>query len=330
MTTLAGVTGMTAEEHRSGVGHVLNRAWRINAPLTATGLLMAGVLAASAIGLLIDPRVITGVPIWLKPAKFAISIGVYVATVVWVFTYLAAWTKIRAFVGWVTALTMIVEMVVILAQVSRGTSSHFNTSTPLNATLWSTMGLAILVQTIASVGLAVAIWRARFADRAMGWAFKVGLTLSILGASSGSLMTAPTAAQLETMRAGGRPVAVGAHTVGAPDGGPGLTGTGWSTEHGDLRVPHFLGLHGFQALPLLVLAARRRKWSERQNVRLIAAAAASYLLLFAVLLAEALRGYSIARPDGTTLVALGAWAMLSVAVGVFALAPGARDSRPAH
>ena len=86
--------------------------------------------------------------------------------------------------------------------------------------------------------------------------------------------------------------------------GRGWPGTGWSTEHGDLRVPHFLGLHGFQALPLLVLAARRRGWSERQNVRLIVAAAASYVLLFAVLLAEALRGYSIARPDGTTLLAL--------------------------
>ena len=93
----------------------------------------------------------------------------------------------------------------------------------------------------------------------------------------------------------------GAHTVGAPDGGPGLTGTGWSVEHGDLRVPHFLGLHAMQILPLLALALRRRRSTESARVRLVMVAVASYAALFATLLWQALRGQSLVQPDGATI-----------------------------
>jgi hypothetical protein len=64
-------------------------------------------------------------------------------------------------------------------------------------------------------------------------------------------MPRPTPAQLDAMRAGKPPAMMGAHAVGVADGGPGLPVTRWSTEGGDLRVPHFIGIHALQLLPLV-------------------------------------------------------------------------------
>ena len=126
-------------------------------------------------------------------------------------------------------------------------------------------------------------------------------------------MTAPTDAQLAAARAGEPMTVAGAHTVGAPDGGPGLPGTGWSVERGDLRVPHFVGLHALQALPLLGFLLGRRRRADATRVRLVLAAAASYAGLFAMLLWQALRGQSLVQPDGTTLAVGAAWLMMSAA-----------------
>ncbi len=72
-------------------------------------------------------------------------------------------------------------------------------------------------------------------------------------------MTVPNSQQLAEAHATGRLPIAGAHTVGAPDGGRGLPVTGWSADHGDLRVAHFLGMHGLQVLPLLAWWIARRR-----------------------------------------------------------------------
>ena len=129
-------------------------------------------------------------------------------------------------------------------------------------------------------------------------------------------MTRPTSAQLDAARTARMTVA-GAHTVGAPDGGPGLPGTGWSREHGDLRVPHFLGLHGMQLVPLMAWLLGGMQ-SRRRRQRLVIAGAASYGALFAILLAQALRGQSVTAPDTLTLALLAGWAAVTVAAAAFA------------
>ena len=289
------------------------RLWRGSAPLTATGLAMIAVLALTVLGLVFDPRSVTGAPVWLKPAKFAASIAIYTFTLAWMFTFLNEWPRARRIVGWTTAVAMVIEMAIIGGQAFRGTTSHFNASTPLDMVLFTIMGLAIVAQTISTIAVAVALWRSQFRDRALGWALRLGMTITIVGALTGGLMTAPTARQLDAARAGKGLTVSGAHTVGAPDGGPGLPGTGWSTDHGDLRVPHFVGLHALQALPIVALVLGRRRLTEIARVRLTIVAAASYVGLFGILLAQALRGQSVLGPDLVTLSMLGVWAAATVA-----------------
>ena len=292
---------------------MLNTLWKSSRPLTATGLIMLAVLAATMVGLAVDPRTIAGAPAWLKPAKFAASIAIYTLTLAWIFTLIPEWTRTRRIVGWITALTLILEVGLIGMQAYRGTTSHFNVGTVVDGIVFSVMGAAIVVQTLSSIAVAVALWRRQLADRALGWALRLGLTLTIVGAMTGGLMTRPTGEQLSAARAGARMTIAGAHTVGAADGGPGLPGTNWSTKHGDLRVPHFIGLHAVQAIPIIALVLARRRVSDTVRVRLTLVAASSYSALFGILLTQALRGQSLIAPDATTLGLLGAWALITAA-----------------
>jgi hypothetical protein len=292
--------------------------WRANRSLTAAGVLMAAAALLSAAGLLLDPRTIGGAPAWLKPLKFAVSTGIYSLTLAWVFSYLPEWPRTRRIVGRVSAAIFVLEVGIIDVQAWRGTTSHFNLSTPLDAFLFSVMGIGIVVQTIASLFVAIALWRQTFTDRVMGWALRLGMTITLLGAASGGLMTRPTTAQLEEARATHHITTAGAHTVGAPDGGPGLPGTGWSREHGDLRVPHFVGLHGLQALAIIAFVVRRQRLDAPRAARIMAAAGASYITLFVMLMWQALRGEALLRPDATMQAVLLAW-LISTGFSVWAV-----------
>lgn len=123
---------------------------------------------------------------------------------------------------------------------------------------------------------------------------------------------------------------IGAHSVGVPDGGQGMLFVNWSTEGGDLRIPHFIGMHALQMLPLvamvLALAATRipRLRDSTARLRLVRVAAAGYSGLVALVTWQALRGQPLIRPDAWT------WAALVALLAAVALAAVGclRDSRP--
>jgi hypothetical protein len=305
---------------------MVSRFWKGSAPLTATGLLMLVVLMGAVIGLAVDPRMVAGAPAWLKPAKFAVSIAIYTFTLAWIFSLIPEWPRTRRIVGWTTAVTMVLEIALISLQAFRGTTSHFNVATLFDGVVFTVMGAAILVQTLSTVAVAIALWRHPFADRALGWALRLGMTMTIVGGLTGGLMTRPTSQQLDAARAGERMTVAGAHSVGGPDGGPGLPGTGWSTEHGDLRVAHFLGLHALQALPIVALVLARRRVSDLVRLRLTITAAASYMALFGILLSQALRGQPVLAPDALTIALLSVWAFVTAA-GAAIVAAGLQPAR---
>lgn len=278
--------------------------------------LMVTVLAL--LGLLWDARVITGVNAWFKPLKFGLSTLMYCASIYWLSSFLKP-SRLLGSINWIISGVLWLELVIIVLQVLRGTSSHFNVSSPLNGTLWSMMGIAISILWLANFVLAILLMRQRFAEPVLALAIRLGLILAIIGMALAFLMTSPTAQQMASWKAGAAVTVAGAHTVGLADGGEGLPFFGWSTQGGDLRIPHFLGMHALQVIPLLALGLLRhqsqRKRQEKRNKRLIWLASLAYAAMLAIVTQQALRAQPLLQPDRLTLAlslalvlgSLGAW-----------------------
>ena len=276
------------------------------------------------VGVFIDQRVITGAPAWVKPTKFGISIAVYSVTLLWILSLIRRDTPVRRrfvrWTGWIVIATLAIELVLIAVQVFRGTRSHFNLSTAFDAAVFTIMGASIGILFLANLVVAVVVLQERLEDRVMASAIRLGLVIASIGMAFGFLMTNPTAQQLAAMDAGETVDFVGAHSVGVADGGPGLPFVGWSTEGGDLRIGHFIGMHALQVLPFLAVGLRRSGGSERRQRGTVRIVAAGYLGLTFLVTWQALRAQPLLRPDGLTLAALaGLVGATGVALGLLRL-----------
>ena len=300
--------------------------------LAWAGLFSAALLVVNLVAMVVDPRELTGAPLWLKPAKFAASVALALLTLAALLRHLGPATRGIRRATWIIVAMAGVELLVIDGQAWRGVTSHFNYSTRFDGVAFQIMGLAITVFTGAVAYLAVVAFRRRLADRALQWGIRLGFVAMLFGSLTAFLMPRPTPAQLATLQAERPTPIVGAHAVGVPDGGPGLPVTHWSTEGGDLRVPHFMGLHGLQVLPLAGwwLGRRRRGAGQRGGLpnvlagRLSVIAGVGYVGLVATTLVQALRARPLLAPDPLTL-ALGGGILLGCLVAAAAtLAPFAR------
>ena len=303
---------------------------RWHRPLLVLAAAMAVLAAFALVARYVSTVEVTGLNQWDKPLKFALSTLIYAVTWSWLIGQLGRGRRAGHAAGTVITVALLVELSLITWAAAAGTTSHFNVSTPLNTAVWSVMAVAISVLWGANLVAAVMLVRTRIEDRARALAVRAGALLSLVGLGLGYLMTSPTAQQLSDFHG-----IAGAHTVGLADGGPGLPVLGWSTVAGDLRIPHFVGMHALQVLPLalvaLELAARRVTVLRDVRVRaaLVRTLAAGYAGLVALVTWQALRGQSVVRPDGATTVAGAALAAAEL-VGCAAVVVRGRGRRPSE
>jgi hypothetical protein len=229
---------------------------RVSPPILWMTILHALLSVGCLVALGLESSPIMGVHPALKPLKFAVSITIFLATIGVLLPSIATSPAVRSALAWVFATTMAIEMLVIVAQAVRKTTSHFNVGEPMNRAAWGLMVSAIVVASIAMACVALLASILPLTDgngRAMhpvlAFAWRAGLWILLLAPLSGFAM----GARLQ-------------HSIGGPDGGPGLPFVNWSVIHGDLRVAHFFALHALQVLPILAwmtvrtITARSAQW----------------------------------------------------------------------
>ncbi|MCC2546754.1 hypothetical protein LJY25_09895 [Hymenobacter sp. BT175] len=256
---------------------------RCNPALSWGGWVHVPLLLAALLLLPFDDRTVTGLNVWIKPIKFALAGIVFLWSLAWLLADLPGAAQ-RA-VRWISrgvALSMVVEIVCIFIQAARGTTSHFNLGSAFDGMIFGVMGIFITLSTGLLLWALVLMLRYRpFGPAAYVWGMRLGLLLFLVGSAVGSSMVS---------RMG--------HTVGAPDGGPGLPVLGWSTRYGDLRAAHFLGLHALQVLPLAGWLLARWRPNLTRSAQTLA------IFLFALLYAGAVGLLYWRAVSGLPLLAL--------------------------
>lgn len=248
--------------------------WSRHRGLAAVGLVNLVAAAVFLMLLQIDDTSVLGVNRWNKPAKFGLSVGLYLWTVAWFLPSLQVGRRAISAIGWTIAVLMFFENLLIFTQAIRGTRSHFNFDTGLDGAIFGWMGLLVLLNTLMLVVLtALFVFRAADGPRAWIWSIRIGLFILLLGSAVGGFM----------IRNGG-------YSVGADDGGPGLPVVDWNVDAGDLRVAHLIGLHGIQVIPFVAFLLGRSRLGTRRRLITLGIFSAGYALLGALLFWQAVEG----------------------------------------
>jgi hypothetical protein len=182
----------------------------------------------------LSSTMVMGISAYIKPMKFFLSVSIFTWTMAWYMEYLQMPRRTLAY-SIMACIVFAYELFVITWQAANGRLSHFNTTSPFYQSLFYVMGAAITVLTVWT-GI-VGYWFCKQKQFKVPmpyiWGIRLGIFAFVIFAFEGGYI----ASQLS-------------HTVGGPMGGAGLPLVNWSTEFGDLRVAHFIGIHSLQVIPL--------------------------------------------------------------------------------
>jgi hypothetical protein len=216
----------------------------------------------------------------IKPLNFAVSMALYLATVVILLDYLRASRWWREAISWGVSICILTAITCITMQAVRGTASHFNNSTPFDSTVSLLMDIADPLNSAFVFVLLIFALQSKYnVSRSTHLGIVFGIILFLAGSVLGGLM-----------------VMHGQNVVGVAPGGPGLPILNWSTKGGDLRVAHFLGIHALQILPAAGWLIDQLKGSSmRAKLAQVVAVSAGYVLLMGIVFLQALNGMPLVR-----------------------------------
>lgn len=260
-------------------------------------------LVISTVGLFLDPRIINGEHAWIKPFKFSCSLTIYGLTLFWFSHYLTKHKRFFKRVCQASAIGAGIELPSIMVQVVRGTTSHFNYATTFDHVMAMITVSAIMPVAFGVVALFIMLLREERLPHVLGLSLRWGVFITIVGFVPGIIMVLPERMQ-EMIQFCSQ---VNGHSVGLEGGGQGLPFLGWSAVAGDLRVAHFLGIHGLQALPFfgLFLESFATRLTLLRQKLMVWNFGFLYLSFVLVLTWQALCAESILAPSlGTIIVAL--------------------------
>jgi hypothetical protein len=241
-----------------------------------------------------------------KPMTFGFSFGLTLITIVWVSSFLRLGQRTRVWLLGAFTMACVLETVLVSLQTWRGVPSHFNVSTPIDASI--ARGLA--AGGFVLVAIIVALTRAAFRPNpGVPVSLRVAIQIGFIALCGAMATGAAMIARGMMLVFGGNPAA--AYATG-----------------GTLKPTHAVAMHAILVLPALAWVLSFANWSERRRLVMVLIASGGYIALAAVVAAGNVAGLDPRQLPVVADVLSAIGAALLLATAALALAGVARDPTP--